>query len=352
MLAGMEARLLAWYARHSRPLPWRRTRDPYAIWVSEVMLQQTRVETVLAYYTAFLDTFPSLEHLAASDLPAVLKAWEGMGYYRRARNLHRAAREALARHGGFPPDHDALLALPGVGKYTAAAVRAIAFGEPHLPIDGNIRRVLSRVFDLDTLRERIYREVGEPLLADLTPRKVASMVQALMELGALVCHPRNPDCPKCPVARSCRSRRAGTIDGRPPRRPKKPIPHYAVVIAYLRDPGGKVLLTQRAEEGFLGGMWELPGGKVEGEETLEAAIRRELREELGICHLRHLRSIGQVRHAYTHFKVTLHLFEAETGERLKKLHGPVAARWVAPGSIADFPMPRGTQKALMLRDDG
>ncbi len=343
--------LLAWYHRHQRPLPWRQTRDPYAIWVSEVMLQQTRVETVLRYFPRFLEAFPTLERLARADLDEVLRLWQGLGYYARARNLHRAAREALARFGGFPTTYKDFRSLPGVGPYTAAAVWAIAFGKPFLPLDGNVRRVLSRLFDLDTQNPRVYQQHGQPLLEHLPPQKVSAMAQALMELGALVCIPRAPRCDACPLQSLCLAHRRGTVHLRPPRRARPPRPHHTVVLAYLVNPQGQVLLTRRAPEGFLGGLWELPGGKVEPGESLEQTLRRELQEEVGIRHLEHLRYHGSVRHGYTHFSVTLHLFSAETAEEPRWLQGPVAYAWVPPERFSEYPLPRGTEKALQLLPD-
>ncbi len=345
----LQQRLLGWYRRHRRDLPWRSTRDPYVIWVSEVMLQQTRVETVLQYFSRFLQAFPTLQHLAEASMDEVLRLWQGMGYYARARNLHRAAQEALARFGGIPPTYQAFLSLPGVGKYTAAAVWAIAFGEPHLPLDGNVRRVLSRLFDLDTLRESVYRQQGTPLLQGLKPREVSEMAQALMELGALVCTPARPACSSCPVHDLCLARQRQTVAQRPPRRRRPPRPHHQVVLAYLVDSQGRVLLTRRRPEGFLGGLWELPGGKVEPGETLEQALRRELHEEVGIRQLENLQYLGSVDHGYTHFSVTLHLFEAHTRETPRWLRGPVAYAWVWPQEFHRYPLPRGTEKALQLR---
>jgi A/G-specific adenine glycosylase len=340
--------LLAWYRRRARDLPWRRTRDPYAIWVSEVMLQQTRVETVRGYYERFLARFPTLTALARAREQSVLKAWAGLGYYARARHLHGAAREATARYGGIPETHAALRALPGVGAYTAAAVAAIAFGERRLPLDGNIRRVLARLFDLERASDADYLRAGEPLLAGLPRARIGSLVQALMELGARVCLPRRPRCAECPVRHACRALAAGTIEERPARRARAATPHHDVAVAALRDARGRLLLVQRAAGGLLGGLWELPGGKIRRREARERAIRRELREETGITHLRDLRYLGHVEHAYSHFSVTLHLFSATTGQAQRFLRGPAAARWVRPGRVRDYPVPRGTQKLLAL----
>lgn len=351
--AALQRKLLAWYRTAARDLPWRRTGDPYAIWVSEVMLQQTRVETGVRYFGRFLEAFPTLEALAAADEQAVLKRWEGLGYYRRARHLHQAAREAIRRFGGLPAGFAEFRSLPGVGDYTAAAVWAIAQAAPHLPIDGNIRRVLSRLFDLDSLRDEAYRRVGEPLVRTLSPHLIPSFVQSLMELGALVCTPRDPRCGQCPVSRHCLSRLRGTIAGRPPQRARPAVPHHEVVIAYLRDRRGRLLLTQRPGDGMLGGLWELPGGKVKAGESLEMALRRELREELGLKAIEIQHARGSVRHAYSHFTVRLHLFDVglpSASARLGPLRGVADARWIMPEHIADYPIPTGTHKALVLRD--
>jgi A/G-specific adenine glycosylase len=313
-----------------------------------VMLQQTRVETVLAYYARFRERFPTLAALARAPVGRVLKAWEGLGYYTRARRLHRAARETWARQRALPATRAALRALPGIGDYTADAVAAIAYGERCLPLDGNIRRVLARLFDLATHRDEDYREIGAPLLVRLRRAEVGAMVQALMELGALVCLPRRPRCAVCPVRAFCRARAAGTIERRPARAPRARAPHHAVAILLLRDPRGRVLLQQRAPDGLLGGLWELPGGKIRAGEGRAHAVRRELREELGIRRVRGLRYLGAVDHAYSHFSVTLHLFAGTTDASAQVRRGPVAVRWVEPRRISAYTLPRGTHKALRL----
>jgi A/G-specific adenine glycosylase len=344
----LQRAVLAWYRSSARDLPWRRTEDPYSIWVSEVMLQQTRVETVVGYYERFLRRFPTLESLARARLDSVLGLWQGLGYYARARNLHRAARESVRAHGGFAPSHEAFRALPGVGAYTAAAVWAVAFGEPRLPLDGNIRRVLSRVCDIDALREAPYRAAGARLVTGLSRDEVSPMVQGLMELGALVCTPSSPECGICPVRSFCRARALGTVGHRPPKKAEKVRPHLAVAVACLWNREGKILLQRRPREGFLGGLWELPGGKIERGETPEDALRRELREELGLVRVGKLVYHGSVDHAYSHFSVTLHLLTGCTAQQPRVLRGPVAVAWADKKSLARRAVPRGTRKVLAL----
>jgi A/G-specific adenine glycosylase len=247
--------LLDHYDRHQRRLPWRGERDPYRILVSEVMLQQTRVETVLDYYEAWLERFPDLESLAAAETDDVLEVWEGLGYYRRARNLHGAARLVRERHGGsLPDDFAALRELPGVGAYTAGAVASIAFGERTPAVDGNVRRVLARIFDVPDPKPAWLRDTAADLV---DPDRPGDWNQALMELGATICTPRGPRCGRCPVAEWCSARAAGTQEERPVAVSRKPPRRAVFVVAVLHD-GGRVLLGRRPEGGLLGGMWAFP----------------------------------------------------------------------------------------------
>lgn len=277
---ALRSALLAFFDERRRDLPWRRTTDPYRIWVSEVMLQQTRVETVIPYYERWLERFPTLEALADADEAEVLKAWEGLGYYSRARNLHRAAAVVRERHAGrVPEDADALRALPGVGDYTAGAVGSIAFGRAEPAVDGNVRRVLSRLFDLDDPAPAGLRRLAKSLVPDERP---GDFNQALMELGATVCVPKGPACGVCPVADLCLARVHGTVGERPAPRKARALPEDEVATAVLVAPTGRLLLVRRPGRGLLGGMWEMPGVPLSAGESAATAVVR-LRADLGLA---------------------------------------------------------------------
>ncbi len=283
--------------------------DPYAVWVSEIMLQQTRVETVIPYFERWMERFPTLEALAQAPQQEVLGAWEGLGYYSRARNLHRAAQLVLQDFGGrLPEDPQDLRRLPGIGRYTAGAIASIAFGRDEPALDGNIRRVLARVFNVS---EPARSPAGERRLWELArehlpPGRAGDYNQALMDLGAQICTPRSPDCPRCPLEARCQARALGIQELRPVLEARPEVPHYTVTAAVIhRD--GQVLISQRPLEGLLGGLWEFPGGKQQPGETLEACLKREIMEELGVK-IRVEEPFGVYRHAYTHFRITLHAF--------------------------------------------
>lgn len=340
MATPLAERLLSWYALHRRDLPWRRLRDPYAVWVSEVMLQQTRVETAAAYFERWMRQFPTLQSLAAAPLQEVLKAWEGLGYYSRARNLQRAARIVMVEHAGrLPEEVPALRKLPGIGRYTAGAIASIAFGKDCAALDGNIRRVLSRVFDV---AEEVRSPAGERRLWELAeqqlpPGKASEYNQALMDLGAGICLPRLPRCESCPLADLCQAYSLGIQEQRPVRRSPPRPPHHLVTAAVVRKQGA-VLITQRPAEGLLGGMWEFPGGKMQPGEDLAGCLKRELREELGID-VQVGASLGVYRHAYTHFRVTLHAFSCELLDGATPQALQVQEiRWVKPAELGAYPM--------------
>lgn len=304
------APLLRWASHNLRDLPWRaEPRDPYRVWLSEIMLQQTQARTVIPYFHRFTERFPTVQALAAAPLDEVLKLWEGLGYYARARNLHRAARQVVADLDGRIPDTvEGLRRLPGIGDYTAGAVASIAFGRDAPVVDGNVKRVLARVFALrdDITSPRTTAALWQ-LARDILPRGRAGLWnEALMELGATVCVPRAPRCPECPIRRHCQAHAQDIQDELPVRRERPQRPHKDVTAAVILK-RGRVLIAQRPLGGMLGGLWEFPGGKREPGESLPECLQREIREELGI-EIAVGRELARVEHAYTHFSITLYAF--------------------------------------------
>lgn len=343
--------LLAWFHGRERDVPWRGETDPYRIWVAEVMAQQTPVRAVRERYPRFLERFPDVESLAAAELDDVLKAWEGMGYYARARNLHGAAREVAEELGGrLPEDPERLRRLPGIGPYTAGAIASIAFGLPEPAVDGNARRVLSRLFDIEDPKPSALQAAARRLLA-VRPREAGALNQALMDLGGAVCTPRNPDCGACPVAGGCLALARGTVAERPPRRSRGALPHHHVAVGLVwRE--GRVLIQRRPDEGLLGGLWEFPGGKVEPGETPAEAVRRELREELGIEVLPG-ELVDRVEHAYSHFRITLHAYRAPHLSGEPRPRRATAWTWARPAELDAYAFPAANRRILdRLRREG
>ena len=339
MSTSLGTRLLNWYKDNARCLPWRDEPDPYLIWVSEIMLQQTRVETVIPYFERWVERFPTLESLAQASQQEVLTVWEGLGYYSRARNLHQAAQIVLEEYGGeLPQDAMRLRQLPGIGGYTAGAIASIAFGMDEPTLDGNIRRVLARVFDL---RTPARSKEGEKILWDLAsshlpPGQASEYNQALMDLGSLVCTQRQPLCTKCPLNDICKAFALGVQDERPVKLSKAPVPHHTVATAIIqRDE--QVLIAQRPPRGLLGGLWEFPGGKVKPGEEIVTGLQREICEELGVG-IEVGDAFGVYQHAYTHFRITLHAFLCRLNDSEPRNLFHTTLDWVVPSSLVDYPM--------------
>ncbi len=339
--------LLKWFERHHRDMPWRGIDDPYKIWVSEVMLQQTQVKKVVAYYERFIQVFPDINQLAASPLRDVLKVWEGLGYYARARNLHKAAQIIVKEYEGeIPNDYTSFRKLPGIGDYSAAAVQSIAYNEPYAAVDGNIKRVLARLFLIDTpindstAAKRFQKKADELL----DKEKPGLFNQAMMELGATICRPQSPTCLVCPVNIYCGAFQTGRQDEFPIRHKTERIPehHIATGVIYKET---EVLIVQRPLDGLLGGLWEFPNGQIAENETTEDACVRHIADavNLSVCNLNYL---TEVRHAFTHFKIIVDVFECDYQSGEVVLNGPIDAKWVNLSELKDYPLPRATHKFL------
>jgi len=353
LTAKIAAPLLAWYQQNARTLPWRGSRDPYAVWVSEIMLQQTRVETVIPYFDRWMQRFPTLQSLALATEQEVLQVWEGLGYYSRGRSLHKAARIVAEKFNGvLPHSSQELENLPGIGRYTAGAIASIAFGQEEPALDGNIRRVLARLF---CMRLPARSPEGEKRLWQLARQclpkgQAGDFNQALMDLGASICTPQKPACPVCPLNAQCQALAEGMQEELPLLAARPPVPHYTVTAAVIRR-ADTVLIARRPSHGLLGGLWEFPGGKLEPTETLPEGLRREIWEELA-SEIEIGEPFGVYRHAFTHFKITLHAFlcRLENGEPQAIEASEIA--WVEPARLKIFPMGKvDRQIARRLEND-
>jgi A/G-specific adenine glycosylase len=337
MLNAVAKALLGWYADHARRLPWRGTSDPYAIWVSEIMLQQTQVETVIPYYRRWMRALPTMVSLAEASNDEVLKLWEGLGYYRRALLMRQAAQQLVgAGQDRLPKSIDELRALPGIGPYTSHAIAAFAFGVDALALDGNLKRVLARVFNIDAdIRspegESRLRQAGEGLL----PQGQASAFnQALMDLGAEVCVPARPRCPQCPIQIHCAAFQAGVQEARPVKHVRAPRPHQVRFSAVVKR-RGRVLVRRRPEGELLGGMWEFPGVETERAALSDEQLASTLARAVGM-RVRVARRLGEFQHAYTHFTVRVEAFLCAP-EQAGSRSGP-DSRWVAISELGELPM--------------
>jgi len=346
--------LTRWYRRHRRALPWRADRDPYRVWVAEVLLQQTRVAQAIPYFERFVSLFPTVEALARAPVGRVLKAWQGAGYYARAHRLHAAARLLVReRDGRLPSTVEELESLPGVGPYIARAVASIAFDRPCVALEANGLRVAARwTREEGPVQDPTVRSRLENTLSSIVPvRAPGTFNEAVMELGETVCLPTRPNCPACPVAFACRARLELEDPGRipvPVRRKPRRVVRAAVVV--LTGSGGRWLVQRRAASGLLPGLWEFPGGQIERRERPEAAARRELREETGL-EVGRLVRLGVVRHAYSHFTVELHAFAGRCRGGPGKGSGPTR-RWLTPSEFARLPVPKATEKVVALTRAG
>jgi A/G-specific adenine glycosylase len=341
-IRALQTRLLAWYDRHRRRLPWRAEAgakpDPYRVWLSEIMLQQTTVTTVMPYYTGFLQRWPTLKTLAAASLDEVLTAWSGLGYYARARNLHACAKAVMELHGGqFPEDEDGLRALPGIGRYTAAAIAAIAFGRAASPVDGNIERVMARLHAIEEPLPGAKSTLAKLAKALSPETRAGDHAQALMDLGATICTPKSPKCLLCPWTEDCAARALG-LETLLPRKTEKGVkPLRRGVAFWLEQPSGAVLFRKRPEEGLLGGLWEVPSTPWEAEWPDDAKARR-----MAPMAVRWKKMTGLVTHSFTHFDLELSLWRGVAGSGETKIDG----RWINLSRIAEIALSNLMKKVV------
>ena len=342
--------LLRWYDANKRDLPWRHTRDPYAIWISEAMLQQTRVETVIPYWERFLETFPTVGALASADIDDVYAVWTGLGYYSRARNLKHAAETIVAEHGGQLPDTaEGLETLKGIGPYTAGAVASIAFEREAPLVDGNVIRVFARLLGIreDSASKPVVDRMWDEAATLVVGERPGDLNQAIMELGATLCTPRNPSCLICPIREACDAAATGDAESLPIKKKKTKQTKMRAVAAWL-ERNGKILVVRRPETGLMAGLWELPGGEIDPKDESKERLAEVLREAVGLEVL-DAEALGSVEHLFTHRKLTLDVFRARLapGGRVRR-SGHVAHKWVAPEAALELAHAGSTRKALTL----
>jgi A/G-specific adenine glycosylase len=336
----LNRQLLAWYRRNQRSLPWRKTNDPYRIWISEIMLQQTQVDTVIPYYHRFLKAFPTVSSLARVPLQDVLKAWENLGYYSRARNIHAAAKMIIEKFDGRIPDNwEEIKTLPGVGLYTAGAILSIAYGQAIPAVDGNVRRILCRLFAIrKPMADAREQKQLQQLAASLIPvRHPGDFNQALMDLGATICKAKNPDCSRCPVANHCQARIKNLQNVLPITRKAPAIPHRQAAAAVIRNSKGLLLFVQRPLSGLLASLWKLPGDFIKPGEDTERSLRRSLKEELGIS-IQVGKHLASVNHTYTHFRLTLQAYECRLLKGTPQSIGCQNWRWASLTDLKKLPL--------------
>ncbi len=337
--------LIQWYLEEKRDLPWRKDKDPYKVWVSEVMLQQTRVDTVIPYFNRFMEKYPTLESLAAAEEQELLKIWEGLGYYSRIRNLHQAVREVQEKYDGVvPKTRKELEQLKGVGSYTAGAVLSIAYDQPEPAVDGNVMRVLSRILNIeDDIAKTKTKKMFENIVSEIISREdPSSFNQGLMELGALICTPRSPSCLLCPVREHCRAFALGKTEELPVKKTKKSYKTVKLLAVVLQDKHGKFILRQRPEEGLLANLWEFPNEPVmRGPKNQLTYLEEVLQEKHGFTS-RIKQPLCSISHQFSHLKWEIDAF---VGEIEGEIEESATLKAVSKEEIASqYPLPVPHQK--------
>ena len=338
--------LLSWYDANKRQMPWRDIDNPYKTWISEIMLQQTRVDQVVPYFERFMNRFPDVYHLAEASQQEVLKVWEGLGYYSRARNMHHAAKTVVREFNGKVPEtYDEITSLKGIGPYTASAVLSIAHNKRYAVVDGNVIRVLARYYGIedDVRSSKTKKEIQFRVDELQSAQRPGDFNQALMELGATVCKPTNPDCMECPLQTGCVAVNQVKTDTIPYKSPKKKRPHHHIGIGIIINEHGHVLIALRPDDVMLGGLWEFPGGKRKKNEQIQDAVIRELKEELDVK-VEVKSFFMKLNHAYSHFTITLHAYLCHIVSGEPKPSASQKIKWVPLDALTDYPFPKANRK--------
>ena len=335
--------IIYWYNNNKRLLPFRSSKDPYKIWISETMLQQTQMKTVIPFYERWVNKLPTIESVAMTNIDSLLKLWEGLGYYRRCRNFHHASKIIVEDYKGvIPSDYESFKGLPGVGDYTAGAVLSISFGIPIPAIDGNVRRVMARLYGFKHLKRYNVTIIYKAITRALNNVNPSDFNQGLMELGALICKPESPKCFKCPLSINCKGYQSGNPANYPQKKVKRVIPHFNVVTAIIwRE--DTFYIQKRSDDKMLGGLWEFPGGIVENGETLEMALLRELKEECNL-NARILKKATSIEHRYSHYSITMHCYYCE--EKDDKIASITNSNWIKKNQISQYSFPKANHKVF------
>ena len=346
--------LLNWYDSENEFLPWRATSDPYHIWVSEIMLQQTQVNTVIPFYNAWIDKFATLNDVANASDEEIFKSWEGLGYYNRALNFRSACIDIMNNYDGQIPNlKEKLLLLKGIGDYTSSAIASIAFNQPTPAIDGNVKRIMSRLLLLPDFKKKELNKIKDFLLKNIDEHRPGDFNQSLMDLGRKICKPRNPKCTDCPISIFCLSFKNKQTHIYPIKNKQtKNKPHYNIGVGVIWH-NDKILITKRKKNQLLGGLWEFPGGKIESHESIEHCIKREIKEELDI-QIKVNNFIIKVKHQYSHFKITLYAYHCQYISGDVKCIEVDDWAWIEPHAISNYPFPRANHYIFpeILNNDG
>lgn len=341
----MNKKLLNWYNQTNRNMPWRDTSDPYKIWISEVMLQQTKVETVIPYYTNWIDTYPTIYDVHNEKIDKLLKIWEGLGYYSRVKNFKESCDIICKQYNGkIPQNYNEFIKLKGVGPYIASAVLSIAFNKPLVSIDGNVNRVASRYLSIDTSIRKSHIYISDYLSEKIIFFSSGDFNQAIMDLGRYVCKPKSPECIRCPLKSDCKSYIDGTTELYPIKLKTAKIPHYSIGVGIIFK-HEKLLITQRAYKAMLGGLWEFPGGKKNKRESIKECVVREIKEETNID-IDIVKKINNVKQVYSHFAVTIHPYLCRYISGDIKLDGPINYKWINKHKLNQYAFPRANQKII------